>query len=179
MSNSDDKSTRKFIGIILKKGKYNYVVPFSSPKFTKDYEIKDYTEKKLPSDFSFGTYKDRIVLLRDTTEPVVFMYSKDDTGIDFYGKILCNDMIPAPESELIKLNINEETDAAYKALLQKQINYVRKNEADIIKKHINPVYNNKIHNRTQIGYIRKATLNFKLLELKCDEWEKAQSNSAH
>ena len=81
-------------------------------------------------------------------------------------------MIPVPESELIKVDVNAESDVAYKALLQKEINFVRKNETTIIKKHINPVYNNRINNRMNIGYIRAATPDFKLLEQKCDEWEK-------
>ena len=85
-------------------------------------------------------------------------------------------MIPVPESELIKIDVDAETDEAYKGLLQKQINYIRKNEDTLIKKHINPVYNNRIHNRMNIGYIRKATLDFALLETKCDEWQ-TQNNT--
>ena len=33
LSNADEKNTRKFIGLIVKKDKYNYVVPLSSPKY--------------------------------------------------------------------------------------------------------------------------------------------------
>lgn len=170
LSNSGDKGTRKFIGIIVKKGKYNYVVPFSSPKYQKDYIIDGYSGSKLPSDFSFGTYCDKIILLKDTTEPVVYMYNRTVHGIDFYGKIQCNNMIPVPDSELIKVDVNAEPNKAYKVLMQKQINYVRKNEDTLLKKHINPVYNNRIHNRMSIGYIRLATPDFSLLEQKCDEW---------
>lgn len=147
LSNADQKNTRKFIGLIVKKGKYNYVVPLSSPKYGKDFAINGYTGDKLPADYSTKKYKKDICLLKDTTEPVVFMYSKDTDGIDFYSKIQCNNMIPVPESELIKVDVNAESDVAYKALLQKEINFVRKNETTIIKKHINPVYNNRINNR--------------------------------
>lgn len=177
MSNSDEKNTRKFIGIVIKKGKYNYVIPLSSPKYLKDYDIKGYTGDTLPVDFSFGTYKDKINLLKDTAEPVVFMYNRSSTDIDFYGKIVCNNMIPVPDSELTKIDVNLESDVAYKALLQKQINFIRKNEEILIKKHINPVYNNRINNRMNIGYIKKATLDFALLETKCDEWEKEKVKS--
>ena len=48
-------------------------------------------------------------------------------------KIQCNNMIPVPESELIKINVSAEPDMAYKTLLQKEINFVRKNEDTIIK----------------------------------------------
>lgn len=88
-------------------------------------------------------------------------------------KIQCNNMIPVPESELIKINVSAEPDMAYKTLLQKEINFVRKNEDTIIKKHINPVYNNRIHNRMNIGYVRLATPDFAMLEQRCDEWEEA------
>ena len=172
LSNADQKNTRKFIGLIIKKGKYNYVIPLSSPKYGKDFSIDGYTGDKLPTDYSLKKYKKDIRLLKDTTEPVVFMYSNDADGIDFYCKIQCNNMIPVPDSELIKINVNTESDIAYKTLLQKEINFVRKNEDTIIKKHINPVYNNRIHNRMNIGYIRLATPDFAMLEQKCDEWEK-------
>lgn len=150
--------------MIIKKGKYNYVVPLSSPKYGKDFSIDGYTGDKLPTDYSSKKYKKDIRLLKDTTEPVVFMYSNDLDGIDFYCKIQCNNMIPVPESELIKINVSAEPDMAYKTLLQKEINFVRKNEDTIIKKHINPVYNNRIHNRMNIGYVRLATPDFAMLE---------------
>lgn len=104
LSNADQKNSRKFIGLIIKKGKYNYVVPLSSPKYGKDFSIDGYTGDKLPTDYSSKKYKKDIRLLKDTTEPVVFMYSNDLDGIDFYCKIQCNNMIPVPESELIKIN---------------------------------------------------------------------------
>ena len=171
LSNADQKNSRKFIGLIIKKGKYNYVVPLSSPKYGKDFSIDGYTGDKLPTDYSSKKYKKDIRLLKDTTEPVVFTYSNDLDGIDFYCKIQCNNMIPVPESELIKINVSAEPDMAYKTLLQKEINFVRKNEDTIIKKHINPVYNNRVHNRMNIGYVRLATPDFAMLEQKCDEWE--------
>lgn len=171
LSNADKKNTRKFIGLIIKKGKYNYVVPLSSPKFGKDFRIDGYTGDTLPKDYTVKKYKKDIVLLKKTSEPVVLMYSDDSNGIDFYAKIQCNNMIPVPDTELIKVDVDAEPDAAYKALLQKEINFIRKNEQYIIKKHINPVYNNRIHNRMFIGYIRLATPDFILLEQKCDEWE--------
>ena len=172
LSNFNEKSSRKFIGLIIKKGKYNYVVPLSSPKFGKDFKLAGYAGDKLPDDYTAKKYKKNVVLLKDTTEPVVFMYSKGSGGIDFYAKLQCNNMIPVPESELIKVDVDREPDAAYKSLLRKEINFVRKNETKIIKKHINPVYNNRIHNRMSIGYVRLATPDFLMLEQKCDEWEK-------
>ena len=137
--------------------------------------IKGYTGEKLPEDFSFISYADKIVLLKDTSIPVVYMYNKDTTGkIDFFGKLQCNNMIPVPETELTKVDIEAIPDIAYKTLLQKQIRFLRKNENIIIKKHVNVVYINQKKGRTDLGYIRNATPDFELLEKKCTEWEKAK-----
>ncbi len=172
LSNADEKNKRKFLGVITQKNGYNYVIPLSSPKYLKDYKIKDYSGDTLPSDFSFVSYKDRIELLKDTTVPVVYMYEKDSKGeIDFFGKLQCNNMIPVPNSELVSFDINSVSDVAYKTLLQKQVQFLRKNEPDIVKKHINPVYVNQKKKRMDIGYIKNATPDFELLENKCTEWE--------
>ncbi|WP_054739983.1 type III toxin-antitoxin system ToxN/AbiQ family toxin [Cellulosilyticum ruminicola] len=174
LSNKDEKGTRKFLGIVTQKNGYNYVIPLSSPKYLKDYSIKDYTGEKLPEDFSFIAYADRIVLLKDTTVPVVFMYDKNgDESIDFFGKLQCNNMLPVPESELITFDVNSISDIAYRTLLQKQLQFLRKNSDRILKKHINPVYINRKKNNMSLGYIKHATPDFNLLEEKCTEWEES------
>lgn len=171
MSNADGKEQRKFLGVIVQKNGYKYVIPLSSPKYKKDYKIRDYQGENLPEDFSFVAYADRIILLKDTNVPVVYMYEKKESGeIDFFGKIQCNNMIPAPESELTKINIEGITDIAYKTLLQKQVQFIRKNQDNILKKHANVVYVNRKKGRMDIGYIKNATPDFELLEAKCDEW---------
>lgn len=63
-------------------------------------------------------------------------------------------MIPAPESELTKINIEGITDIAYKTLLQKQVQFIRKNQDNILKKHANVVYVNRKKGRMDIGYIK-------------------------
>lgn len=172
LSNANDKGKRKFLGILIQKNGYKYVIPLSSPKYKKDYEIKGYTGELLPEDFSFISYADKIVLLKDTNIPVVYMYNKDSAGrIDFFGKLQCNNMIPVPDTELTKIDIESITDIAYRTLLQKQIQFLRKNESIIIKKHANIVYINQKKGRTDLGYIKYATPNFDLLEKKCTEWE--------
>ena len=42
MSNADGKEQRKFLGVIVQKNGYKYVIPLSSPKYKKDYKIRDY-----------------------------------------------------------------------------------------------------------------------------------------
>ena len=170
LSNSGDKGNRKYIGIIVKRGKYNYIVPLSSPKYPSDFTIDGYTGTHLPPDFSFGNYESKIHMQKSTSEPVIYMTSTTAKGTDFFGKIKCSSMIPVPVSELTKIDVNHEPDSAYKALLFKQINFIRTNEIDIVKKHVNVVYYNKINNIPK-GYVIKATVDFALLEQKCDEWE--------
>ena len=172
LSVAEGKDKRKFLGVVVQKNGYKYVIPLSSPKFQKDYAIKDYVGTKLPSDFSFVSYKDKIVLLKKTTVPVVYMYNENKDGIDFFGKLQCNNMIPVPDSVIKKVDIDGMTDIAYKTLLQKQIQYLRKNKDTILKKHVNVVYINRKQERMNIGYIRSATPDFTLLEEKCIEWEK-------
>lgn len=172
LSNADEKTKRKFLGVIVQKNGYKYVIPLSSPKYKKDYEIEGYLEDTLPADFSFVAYADKIRLVKDTTIPVVYMYDKKSNGnIDFFGKLQCNNMIPVPDSELTKVDIDSITDIAYKTLLQKQIRFLRKHEKDIMKKHANVVYINRKLGRLDIGYIKNATPDFELLEKKCSDWE--------
>lgn len=64
LSVADGKDKRKFLGVIIQKSGFNYVIPLSSPKYKKDYEIEDYDGEHLPNDFSFGKYEDRIHLLK-------------------------------------------------------------------------------------------------------------------
>ena len=56
MSNADGKEQRKFLGVIVQKNGYKYVIPLSSPKYKKDYKIRDYQGENLPEDFSFVAY---------------------------------------------------------------------------------------------------------------------------
>lgn len=172
LSNANGKERRKFLGVIIQKNGYKYVVPLSSPKYKKDYDIKGYTGENLPEDFSFISYAGKINLLKKTSVPIVYLFEKNSSGeIDFFGKLQCNNMIPVPDSELNKVDIDAISDIAYKTLLQKQVQFLRKNEDIIIKKHTNVVYANRKQGRMDIGYIKSATPDFSLLEQKCTEWE--------
>lgn len=50
-----------------------------------------------------------------------------------YGAINFNNMVPVPDSELIPLDINEESDEKYKRLLQNQYKSIKKDSAAIIR----------------------------------------------
>ena len=56
LSVADGKDKRKFLGVIIQKSGFNYVIPLSSPKYNDG--------EHLPNDFSFGKYEDRIHLLK-------------------------------------------------------------------------------------------------------------------
>ena len=171
LSVSNGKESRKYLGIIIMNGNHKYLVPLSSPKYGKDFEIKGYKGKFPPIDFSFEKYKEKIILLKDTCTPVVYMYKIENGGIDLFGKLQCNNMLPVPDSEIIEVNIKGIQDEKYKNLLLKQINFIRKNEAMIYKRHIKPVYLNRIKNNMKVGYIKNATPDFIMLEEKECEWE--------
>ena len=73
-------------------------------KFKKDFIIDWYNGDLLPLDFSFEKYEARIILLKDTCTPVVYMYKKDNDGkIDLFGKLQCNNMIPVPDTEIVDI----------------------------------------------------------------------------
>ncbi len=49
-----------------------------------------------------------------------------------YGAINFNNMIPVPDSQLIKVSIDEIKDEKYRYLLNRQLDVIRRNEAVII-----------------------------------------------
>ena len=83
-------------------------------------------------------------------------------------------MIPVCESVINEYDITKETDVKYKNLLNNQIRLLRKPFYDgTLQKYANKIYLEKLLNIDK-GYI-KNTVDFLLLEQKCDEWERLQS----
>ena len=146
--------TRKFIAVRVLINGYHYFVPLSSPD-SKDF----FTDSK------------GMKHIRKTTIPAIkrIIYDRDSSK-SYLGKLLFNNMIPVPEGQYTEFNINLENDIQYKTLLKKQLEILRtpKNKKDI-EKRAQLMYHLK-ENNAPYGYI-KATVNFKLLEAKCDEWE--------
>jgi len=77
-------------------------------------------------------------------------------------------MIPVPDSELILYEPKNEKDKDYKILVEKELEFIGKNER-IIKKYASIIYNQKINNY-DVSYIRNV-VDFKLLEEKCKEYK--------
>lgn len=81
-------------------------------------------------------------------------------------------MIPVPNSELKLYDFDNERDNYYKALVQKEILFIRKNRKRIIN-NANILYTQKMENNSAIGYL-KNTVNFSVVEKLHDEFVEAK-----
>ena len=141
------KVMRKYLGIVLKINEMNYYIPMSSPK---------------KSD-----YKDNNI--RKSIVPIVRIISNEE--IDnipvLKGTLRISNMIPVPDSELILYEPKDEKDKDYKILIEKELEFIDKNE-EMIKRYASIIYKQKINNY-DVSYI-KNVVDFKLLEKKCREY---------
>lgn len=148
LSNHAIKHSRKYLGLKLKINGFNYFLPLSSP------DKMDY---------------DRYGNPRRTILPIYRMF--DNTG-KLLGKILINNMIPVPDSELKYYDINTETDGRYKNLVLKELRIINANEGNIIN-NAEKLYEQKDRNICK-GYL-KATIDFKMVEQAYETFIKQQS----
>ena len=153
------KHMRPYIGFIIKLNNQNYFLPLSSS------DPKDYDENGK---------------LRSSTQTILRMINKRG---GYLGKILLNNMIPVPESEIRKISLekdpltgNKEKDSLilannkYKDLLIDELNWIKENLLEIRNK-AKRLYSAKTNesnekyweNRRKPGYL-KATVNFKEIE---------------
>ena len=138
------KHNRKYIGIVLTIGRYNYYIPMSSPKKT------DYID-----------FENKII--RNDTKTIIRMRNKDR----LYGTLRISNMIPVPITELKPYILSAEKDIKYKDLILGELRFIEKN-SDKIKKYAKMVYTQKLKN-VNVSYI-KNTVDFEMLEKKLDEW---------
>ena len=128
-----------------------YYVPLSSPK-NSDYQIINGERK-----------------IRKSIVPIIRMTHKNTDGVlELKGTLKLNNMIPVPKSELTLYDAENEPDKFYKALIQKELIFIRKNQQKIIQ-NANVLYKQKSENSSSIGYL-KSTVDFSLLEKKYDEF---------
>ena len=146
--------TRKFIAVRVLINGYHYFVPLSSPD-NKDF----FTDSK-------GNQH-----VRKTKIPAIKrFFNGKESAHNYLGKLLFNNMIPVPMGFYKEYNPNLENDTHYKFLLTDQLIVLRsKQNKEDIDNRAKLMYHLK-ENNAPYGYI-KATVNFKLLEAKCDEWE--------
>ena len=105
--------TRKFVGTVIKINGYKYFVPMSSPK-ESDYQVA-------------GAEK----VIKKSIVPIIRMTEKHNGKKELKGTLRLSHMIPVPETELALYDLENESDNNYKALVQSEAIFIRKNSAKI------------------------------------------------
>lgn len=148
--------TRKYIGVVLQIGGYNYYVPMSSPK-DSDYQIA-------------GAHK----VIKKSIVPIIRIVVKNAVGEkELKGTLRISHMIPVPESQLELYDLENEPDSTYKDLVQNEMIFIRKNREKIIA-NAKLLYKQKILNDTTAGYV-KSVLDYQALESACALFEKCKA----
>ena len=146
--------TRKYLGVVLQIGEYNYYIPMSSPK-ESDYQIAG--ENKV---------------IKKSIIPIIRIIVKNVVGEkELKGTLRISHMIPVPPSELILYDIESETDSTYKDLVQNEMIFIRKNRQKI-EANAKLLYKQKVANDTTAGYVKSA-LDYRLLEKLCDLFQES------
>ena len=125
---------RKYIGVVLPIGAYQYYAPISSPK---------------PSDYIMeGSQR----VIRKSIVPIIRMVSsgKGKTR-ELKGTIKLSSMIPVPPPMLVYYDFRQESDINYQIWLEKEWEFVRGNEK-MITRCANVLYRQK----TQEGALYKS-----------------------
>ena len=143
--------TRKYLGVVLQVGEYHYYIPMSSPKQT-DYQIAG----------------DNMVIKKSIV-PIMRVVVKNTKGEkELKATLRLSHMIPVPASELELYALDDESDKAYKDLVQNEMIFIRKNQ-DKIRANAQLIYKQKMENDTSAKYVMSA-LDFKALEEMCDKF---------
>ena len=143
--------TRKYLGVVLKIGEYNYYVPLSSPK---------------KSDYQWAGQK---MVIKKSIVPIIRIVVRNVRGQkELKGTLRISHMIPVPESELELYDIAQEKDMAYKDAVQSEIIFIRKNSRKIIE-NAKLLYKQKQEKDGTAAYV-KVALDFMRLEDACREF---------
>ncbi len=148
-SNKQDNRihTRKYIGTVLEINQMKYFVPMSSPK-NSDYQKAG----------------DSLVIKKSII-PIIRITEKSNGIKQLKGTLRISHMIPVPESELVLYDLDNESDEDYKALVQSEAIFIRKN-AMKIKSYAELLYKQKKTNDETAGYV-KIALDFVRMEELC------------
>ena len=140
--NFNEKELRPFIGVLFKIDKLMYFAPLSSPK-PKHLKLKSKLD-----------------------------FLKIDNGK--LGAINFNNMLPVTSKNIIKIDLNikslNKREEKYNKLLKEQLFWLNRN-SDKIYGRSKKLYDKYI-NGTLESNISKRCCNFKLLEVKCKEYNK-------
>lgn len=145
--------TRKYIGIVIELVGYKYYIPMSSPKDT-DYQVA-------------GNGK----VIKKSIVPIIRIVVKNTKGEkELKGTLRISHMIPVPESELELYDLDSESDAEYKDLVQNEVIFIRKHREKILA-NAHLLYKQKQSNNQTARYVKSA-LDYPALEKMCDEYIK-------
>lgn len=155
----DDRiAKRPHVGILIEKSNFSYFIPLSSADY---------------SDYKNGN-------VRHSTLTIKRIFSKNK----FIGKLLLNNMIPVPKSEIEVISLVKTSDKEYNKyidLLSKEIICIR-GMLDEVKKSATILYNEKLNEKNDSFWKSKkkgkyldATLDFSLLEEVCAEWTRLKT----
>ena len=125
--NKDDSGSflRKYLGVVLNVGKYQYYVPLSSPK-DSDYIISG-----------------RSKIIRNNIIPIIRIVAEDKNGLpELKGTLKFSNMIPVPDSVLTYYDISQEQDIDYRILVEKEYEFIKKNRG-LILRNASVLYNQK------------------------------------
>ena len=153
-SNKEDNRvhTRKYLGTVIEIENHKYYIPLSSPKDKHDYVFIE--GKKT-------IRKDSIIVMR--------IVSGTGENKELKGTLQIGTMIPVPDNAIELYDVKNESDQAYKDLINEEIIYIRKHEKMIVK-------NAKIlYSKRKSGERNRVVqdcLDFMALEVECDNWRK-------
>ena len=140
---------RKYIGVVLNIGNFQYFAPLSSPK---------------ESDYF---YKHGKKVVRKSVIPLIRLVT--DKG-NLLGRVKLNNMIPIPAKCLKLYDVANEPDIKYRDLIIDEIICIRKRR-ELILKNAKVLYNQKVNNYEGINYLN-STVNFKTAEKYCSKYQK-------
>jgi protein AbiQ len=151
-SNKEDARvhTRKYLGTVIEIDTHKYYIPLSSPKDKHDYIQID--GKKM-------IRKDSLIVMR--------IVSGTGDNRELKGTLQIGTMIPVPDDAIELYDVENESDQAYKDLVNEEIIYIRKHEKQIIK-NAKVLYSKR--KSGEENRVVQSCLDFVALESECDNW---------
>ena len=143
--------TRKYLGAVIEIETHKYYIPLSSPKDKHDYIMID--GKKT-------IRKDTLIVMR--------IVSGTGDNKELKGTLQIGTMIPVPESAIELYDVKNESDQAYKDLVNEEIIYIRKHEKIIIR-NAKVLYSKR--KSGEENRVVQNCLDFMALEKECDKWK--------
>ena len=142
--------TRKYLGVVMEINSYKYYIPLSSPKDKHDYVVED--GKKT-------IRKDSLIVMR--------IVSGMGDNKELKGTLQIGTMIPVPDTEIELYDVKNESDQAYKDLVNEEIIYIRKHKNTIIR-NARVLYSKR--KSGEENRVVQSCLDFSALEAECDKW---------